>query len=279
MKKLIKSVPVWAYGIVAGVIALFPEFTLDKFGWFECLCDYFDCIDKWIWIIICKMLFFLIICAITTLIALLYKKHVVTRELTFDNSGVIIKDGDLFEEAKRGVAIVSFDECFTCDVGVSRPQINPTSICGQFINKHPDIGEFIKNKMSEVLPSKKSLYNNLPAYEPGVLFSYDDDSYLLLAFAKLDEHGSAVTTRKEYITSLLNIWQNINFMYAQRDVYVPIFGSGTLRFIDGDMSQQQLLDIMLMTYEMTPNKIKAPNKLFIIYKPKINFSVWNIRTC
>ena len=80
-------------------------------------------------------------------------------------------------------------------------------------------------------------------------------------------------TRDEYVKCLFHMWHEIIKYHGDSDVAVPILGSGIVRFKDGDLSQQELLDIMLATYKMTVCKLKKPHKLIICCKKNEDFSL------
>ena len=62
----------------------------------------------------------------------------------------------------------------------------------------------------------------------------------------------------------------INRIYAQRPVSVPIFGSGITRFKGGfeDIDDNELLNIMIWTFKISKIKFKYPAKLSIIIDEK-----------
>ena len=93
-----------------------------------------------------------------------------------------------------------------------------------------------------------------------------------MAFAKLDENGLGVMTRKEYIACLEQLWTELDKYYGQRDICIPILGSGVTRMEDTSLTQQELLDIMIESYKLSTHKIKTPHKLCIVYKKRDDFS-------
>ena len=182
-----------------------------------------------------------------------------------------IEYGDIFK-AKDCKKVIGFDECFTSKVGRLPYQIKPTSICGQFLIKHPNINlpSLINN--AELKPLKKhSEYGGKVCYPSGSLIPFDD--YLLMAFAKLNSDGRANMTRKEYTDSLSKLWQEIDKYFDQRDVAIPVLGSGITRFKDASLNQQQLVDVIIASYILSPYKIKHPHKLRIVCSKTDGFSL------
>jgi hypothetical protein len=75
----------------------------------------------------------------------------------------------------------------------------------------------------------------------------------------------------EYIEFLINFWDRINRVYAQRTVNVPVFGSGITRIKEHkNINDEELLKIMLWTFKLSEMKFKYPAKLtIVIHKDKI----------
>ncbi len=76
----------------------------------------------------------------------------------------------------------------------------------------------------------------------------------------------------EYIEFLINFWDRVNHVYGQKNVNVPIFGSGITRIKEHkNISDESLLKIMLWTFKLSETKFKYPAKLtIVIHKDKID---------
>ena len=76
----------------------------------------------------------------------------------------------------------------------------------------------------------------------------------------------------EYLEFLIKFWDEINRVYAQKSVNVPVFGSGITRIKEHrNISDEELLKIMLWTFRISEMRFKYPAKLtIIIHKDKIN---------
>lgn len=149
-----------------------------------------------------------------------------------------------------------------------------SSICGQYIQSvggSLNIKNLIDN--AEVKPKERvSRFNNSRAYKPGSIIV--NGNALLVAFATLNEAGRAkFFTQDEYIECLSEMWKQIELHCSQTDVCVPILGSGLTLFEGESLSQQELLNIMIWSYKLSPHKIKAPYKLRIICKKSDGFSL------
>lgn len=69
----------------------------------------------------------------------------------------------------------------------------------------------------------------------------------------------------EYLEFLVNFWDEVNKIYAQKNVSTTIFGSGITR-IKGhkNISDEDLLKIMLWTFRISEMRFKYPAKLTIV---------------
>lgn len=191
------------------------------------------------------------------------------------NFSIQIEYGDIFE-ILGGKKVIPFDECFTTKVGSMPSEIKQDSVCGQYLSKHPitdDEIQMLIGKM-EVKPAETpSKFGGQTRFESGTLLPRED--YLLMAFVKLDQNGLGHLTYEEYLDSLDMLWEQIDRHYGTSDVYVPILGSRITRF-DQELTQQQLLDIMISSYRLSPKKIKTPCKLHIVCRGRDGFSLNNV---
>ena len=70
------------------------------------------------------------------------------------------------------------------------------------------------------------------------------------------------------------------YHYSEKDVCIPILGSGTTVFEGGSgasYDQQELLDMIILSYKLSSHKIKSPHKLRIICKHTPDFSIFNVK--
>lgn len=187
------------------------------------------------------------------------------------NYEIKIEFGDIFD-IKNCKKVISFDECFTTETGHLPHQIKPTSICGQFLSKHTNINlPSLINSIGLKPLKKHSEHAGKECYTSGSLIPYKE--YLLMAFGKLNSDGRANMTRKEYTDSLSKLWQEIDKYFDQCDVAIPVLGAGITRFKDASLNQQQLVDVIIASYGLSPYKIKHPHKLRIVCAKTDGFSL------
>jgi hypothetical protein len=195
--------------------------------------------------------------------------------INIEGSTVAIKVGDLFEQ--EGLKAIAFNEYF--DTQVDDNIISESSLNGVFINKHLDISvpdldkyiqnysfngdEFVEENLARQQGKKKK-------YQLGSICVYKD--YLLTAFSKFDNSNKASLTMPEYLEFMINFWDRVNSVYALKSVSTAICGSGITR-IKGhkNISDEDLLKIMLWTFRISEMRFKYPAKLtIVIHKDKID---------
>ena len=260
----------WSKGLAlaSAIFTLFPESIFSKIKIFSTWNDDVNILVARV--LVCVAAFILVF----IVYAIYYKRR---KRVVIKGKGysVIIQEGDLLE-IDNGIKIISFDECFTTHVGNKPEDINPTSLCGQYLNLHPGIDVKKLIKKAGLQSIGKSEFKGKTCYESGRCIQ-DDDGNLLLAFAKLNERGKGYMTYEEYLKSLSVLWEEIETYYGQNDVYMPILGSGTTKFDSAqNPTQQELLDVMIESYTLSRHKIKLPNKIHIVYRTQDGFSVNNI---
>lgn len=191
-----------------------------------------------------------------------------------EGSTVIIKCGDLFLE--EGLKAISFNEFFDTivdDKVISIKSLNGIFIDRYFKDKVIELDEFIEAKLenediinSEIIRKQGGKTKKI---KPSTIIVFND--FLLTAFAKFDQHDRAVLTMPEYIEFLIKFWDRVNRIYAQKNVSVPIFGSGITRIKEHkNIGDEDLLKIMLWTFRLSEMKFRYPAKLtIVIHKDKI----------
>lgn len=269
-----------AFGIVTGIFTFVPEVFFEKYEWVtKCSLErsklfvYFDVQD--VNIVISRLVCFVIVWIGTSLIYIAFLKFRKRVVIKGQNYTIIVEYGNILKK-KKCKRVISFDECFTTQVGNATAEINPGSICGQYLLSHSnlDVRKLIEN--AQIIPAQsKSKYQQKSRYDSGTIVPNGDD--LLLAFAKLDERGKGrFFSRDEYLECLDLLWKELENYYSEKDVCIPILGSGTTSFDGGagaSISQQDLLDMMILSYKLSSHKIKFPHKLRIICKKRNGFSI------
>nr|WP_315496865.1 macro domain-containing protein [uncultured Rhodoferax sp.] len=195
--------------------------------------------------------------------------------MDIEGSTVLVKVGDLFQQ--DGLKAIAFNEYF--DTQVDNKIISDTSINGIFVTKYlgmpvPELDKHIENCdliNGEILEENSSRsQGKKKKYRLGTICVYKD--YLLTAFARFDDQNRASLTMPEYLEFMINFWDRVNSVYALKSVSTAIFGSGITR-IKGhkNISDEDLLKIMLWTFRISEMRFKFPAKLtIVIHQDKIS---------
>ncbi|MFV0931304.1 macro domain-containing protein [Pseudomonas jessenii] len=189
-------------------------------------------------------------------------------DLDIEGSTVTVKAGDLFKEPD--FKVIAFNEYF--DTQVDNKIISDKSLNGVFINEHlPGTLDDLERCLEEYQFEDGDLaqlnegrrVGKKQKYELGTVCVYED--FILAAFAKFDDTNKAVLTMPEYLAFLIKFWDKINMVYAQKSVSVPVFGSGITRIKEHkDISDEELLKIMLWTFRISEMRFKYPAKLTVV---------------
>lgn len=267
IKKIIKKSFTWAFAITSAIFAFVPE-TLFRELFLKNFTDNLN-------IIINRIVLFIIILFGVIIIRIIYLKLRKKVIIKGHNYRIDIKYGDIFEE-KECKRVIPFDECFTNTVGERPSDIKPNSICGKYLETHPNLNIELIIKNAGLHPEKKkSRFNNQECYMSGKIAPNGDD--LLLAFVKLNKDGLGEFTYKEFCDCLSILWKELDKYSCQKDVCIPILGSSTNTRIGGkNYTQQEILEIILHSYMLSEYKIRKPNKLRIICYKSDEFSLNNI---
>lgn len=265
MIKFLRKSITWSLSIISVVFTFVPETIFES-------CKFLSNFSDEINIILNRVLLFVSVFILVGFLNILYLNCRTSVCIKGNNYSIKVEYGDLLEmnDCKK---VINFDECFTTSVGDFPADIKPTSICGQYLLKNPiqDIQSLIDD--AKLKPSKtKSKYQNKVRYESGKLVPNGD--YLLMSFAKLDKDGlGRFFSRDEFLECLSLLWKEIDKYYGQKDVCIPVLGAGITRMNDAPLTQQELLDIIIGSYKLSPHKIKAPYKLHIVCKRYDEFSL------
>lgn len=264
MLKLFKKSLTWAISVITIVFTFVPE---TAFGKCKLLLDASDEAN----VVLMRVLTFIAVFILSIAINALHVHFRKSLHIKGNNYSIQIEYGNILEmrDCKK---VINFDECFTTSVGSAPSDINSDSLCGQFLeaNSIEDIQKLIGD--AELIPlESKSKYQSKNRYASGKLVPYED--FLLMAFAKLDKKGLGVLSREEFVDCLSTLWEEIDKYYGQKDVCIPVLGSGITRGELRSLTQQELLDIIIGSYKLSIHKIKVPCKLHIVCRKRDGFSL------
>ena len=200
-----------------------------------------------------------------------------SKKLNINGSPLEIKIGDIFEEGE--LRVVNFNEYF--DTVADDTLISKASLNGQYLDKHvTDIAILDKAIADDTHLTEMKVGENT-ARKTGKKIHYKlgsihvADSYLLVAFSKFDKDNKAYLLMRDYINCLMTFWEEVDRVYASKSVAIPLMGAGITRFKDVDVSEQELLELLIWSFKVSRVKFRHPAKVTIVIhesmKDKINF--------
>ena len=256
-----------AYAIITAIFTVVPE---------DCFLLWKVC-DKWKdtanilmnHLIVCVAIFI-----IANIIYVIWRKNRKRVQVSGSNYTIQIEYGDLLK-MPPGKVVINFDECFTTKVGDDPADIKLASVCGQYLAKHPisNMQELI-NKAGIKPAEGKSEYNNQTRYIPGTIIPRKQ--FFIMAFAKLNKEGRGYLDYDDYLDCLNTLWEQIDLYHGTDDVYVPILGSN-ITYLERQLTQQELLDIMVSSYILSPKRMKNPYKLHIVCRKREGFLLDDVK--
>lgn len=183
-----------------------------------------------------------------------------------------IKEGNIFEQ--EGLKVINFNEYF--DTTVDNRIIAENSLNGKFIlnnlkNEVMDLDDEIEKQLKEkcVEENISRKKGKRKKYNLGEIVEYN--SYLLTSLTKFTDNNRAVLSLKEYLSFLMNFWDNLDKIYANRSVNITLFGSSSLtRFTDAyEINEQDLIEIIIWSFKISKIKFKYPTKITLVLSKEL----------
>jgi hypothetical protein len=197
--------------------------------------------------------------------------------IKINNTVVQLIEGDLFKQT--GKKAIPFNEFF--DTTVDDVIISSKSLNGIYVDKfYPHTSLDLDTKINRYIELHNIQKTNSvtrvgkhDSYRLGTIIAIDD--YILTAMSKFNSQNDAVLSIDEYIDFLFAFWSNVLSVYNQENISVPIFGSGITRFVGGHetIDAEQLLRIMLVTFQLSRVKLASTSALSIIVTPSMMDSI------
>lgn len=191
--------------------------------------------------------------------------------LKLNGGPVDITFGDMFGEEECWKA-VAFNEYF--DTQVDDVVISKQSLHGKFINRYFN-GRV--QELDAIIDSDRHLHSRIagiePDRDPGKKIKYRLGSvcaageFMLTALSHFDDEYRAYTNMHDYVSFLLNFWQEVDRVYSGKTVVIPLFGAGITRFrgAESDMiSDQKLLEMILWSFRASRIKFAHGSRLKIM---------------
>lgn len=205
---------------------------------------------------------FMIICVIIYII--IDKVFRSTVKLTIRQTSVSVGCGNIFEA--QGLRVIGCDTHF--DTRVDDIVISKKSLHGQLVLEHGRKDEIDKTVEAEA--KRLGLQKNsdgLYDFPLGTIIRYessvDNHTYLMLAMTELNSYHEAHTNMAKFELMLMKMWKEIDRVYANYDVVLPLLGAGIVRFDDGSKYKDALLRCMLCTLNSSGVSLNSEVKILI----------------
>ena len=259
-------------------------------GLFSGILAFFDLKSK------TKLLIFLIMLALIlcSYLFLFFKANTIKKlNLFIDDSEITIQEGNIFSKKifnnPQIIKVFAFNEYF--DTQVDDAIISRSSLNGQFIEKKVAVNNIREldnriandNRLKKYIVSKNRTrkQGKKIKYELGSIFKYNDDIFLT-ALTHFNDKNQAFLSIQDYVRFLIDFWDQIDELYANRTVVITLFGSGITRLEHKMFNNTQILQILLWTFSLRRIKFKKPAKFIILldettnkdidyYKVKVGF--------
>lgn len=186
--------------------------------------------------------------------------------LKINSSTIEIKKGNIFSE--EGFKIIAFNEFY--DTQVDDILISKNTINGKYIKKYcHDISELDKiiesdtHACQHIIEICDRKIGKTKKYKLGTIIKNND--FFLLAFTHFDSENRAFLEMKDYITCLMNMWNECDILYGGTTIILPLLGSGITRFHRYEnITDQELIEIIIWTFQVSHVRFKYSSKLKII---------------
>ena len=218
--------------------------------------------------------FFILAIIIFYIITLLRANKIVSKKITIRKTSLTIKFGDITKESGR--KIVPFNEFFDTkvdDIIIARESANGKLVeeFGQeyidnIINNDNHIKQHIEKKNCARMNGGKNTRYRLGTT---CLCKKEDKEFFLVAFSKFDKDDKAFHTTETYVSCLMHLWNELDCLYASKPIVMPLLGSGLTRFKDNDLSNQELLKIIVWTFKQSRVNFTFPSSLTIVLPEKM----------
>ena len=206
------------------------------------------------------------------LLKIIYINKLKNISLNLYGSTFEIREGNIFEQ--NGLKVINFNEYF--DTIVDNRIIAKNSLNGRYIinilnGEVKELDKAIDKQLKEksIEENKFRPVGKKKKYNLGEIVEYND--YILTSLTKFTDDNRAVLSLKEYLSFLMNFWDNLDKIYANRNVNITLFGSSSLtRFTDAyEINEQDLIEIIIWSFKISKIKFKYPTKITLVLSKEL----------
>ena len=198
------------------------------------------------------------------------------KALKINQTEFVIKFGDLFSE--QGLKTIPFNEYF--DTEVSDEVISINTLNGIFLkDKVSDVSQVDykiendnKKKKNIVATNENRVHGKKTIYKLGTSICFDD--YILVAFSKFDEQNRAYLGLADYLSCLVNYWNEVNRIYNGENIVLPLMGTGITRLMCGNsITCQKALEVIIQTFEYSNLSFSHDCKITLVISKKLESEI------
>lgn len=212
------------------------------------------------------LILFLLILIIVFAVYWYRANHIHEAVLQINNSTLEIGIGDIFEE--KDFKVIAFNEYY--DTQVDDIIIRKGSINGQYIlRNYPDVTVLDtlistdSHATEYVVEECERKAGKSSKYKLGTIIKNED--FFLLAFSHFDKDNRAFLDINDYISCLMNMWNECDIHYGGQTVVLPLLGSGITRFHEYEnITDQELLELLIWTFKVSRIRFQYPAKAKIV---------------
>jgi len=192
-------------------------------------------------------------------------------EIKVNGTEFVVRVGDIFEQTNAW-KVIPCNEYY--DIIVDGRLVSPKSIHGQYLNMLSDndrkkLIESIQTdprmKHSIRWVNSDRIHGNKIAYQLGTV--YPKANFFLLAFTRFDKDDRAYLTNELLWNCLLNMWNEIDILHSGKSISFPLMGTGLTRLKNFKLSEQQLLEMLIMSYRLSGFTFGSDVSISIIIHP------------
>lgn len=224
--------------------------------------------------LLCILAIFCILTTLTFIVILVISLRGIS--LSIGNNQVRIKQADIFKQ--DGLRLIPFNEYF--DTEVDDITIAHNSLNGKFIDDHITDINLLKDVIlnaPKVNGLNSNSVNGKKQFPLGRIIKFKE--YILLAFTHFDENKSAYLSHTDYEKCLIQMWKEIDRVYANTPVFIPLLGSGITRFTDTpNKDNLSLIKCLLCTLKMSGVHIKQTITICLTKKTMNDINIYELKS-
>lgn len=202
--------------------------------------------------------------------------------LNINNTRLEIKTGDIFTE--DGFKIIAFNEFYDTQVDdnlISKQTLNGKYI-SQYCHQPKTLDAIIESDIhaqEQIAEICERTSGKRKRYKLGTIVKNED--FFLVAFSRFDKDNRAFLEVGDYVSCLMNMWNECDIRYGGNTIVLPLLGSGITRFHGYEsITDQELLEILLWTIKTSNIRFKdtAKVKVILTRRSLSKISLYDIRT-